>query len=207
MAIDETAFERLLDWLDPNRGKAGKIYKDIHTRLTKFFECRRCYHAEVCADETMDRIGKKLKAGQQIKADNKYLYCLGVARNVQKECWKIKPHCSLEDLLLQQQLLKESEEPDQEETEKQLHEQKIKCQKECFENLPSDDRLLMILYVQGKKREREKLAKQYELVISALTLRVFRIRERLRACQKKCLERYKKYRNFFCFIPYYMDGG
>lgn len=184
MIIDEIAFEKLLLWLDPNRNKAGIIYKDIHTRLEKFFECRRCYHAEVCADETLDRVGKKLNNGEQIEADDKYRYCLGVARNVQKECWKIKPPVRIDEKLEPVPI----DDPGQEESYKQ----KIKCQRECFENLSHDDQVLIILYLEGKKREREKLAKLYRITLETLRLRVFRIRQELRECQKKCLEKYKK---------------
>ena len=58
--ITREGFSQLLDWLDPDVDQAGSKYEVIRTRLTHMFSCRGCHEPELLADQTMDRVARKM---------------------------------------------------------------------------------------------------------------------------------------------------
>ena len=94
------ALQKLLLSLDPDVQRAGEIYETIRLTLIKFFDWRGVHFPEECADETFNRIMRKLEAGETI-IDVK-TYCHGVARfvlleslknpNIKARIWKICRH-------------------------------------------------------------------------------------------------------------------
>ena len=58
--LTQESFDALLNWLDPRREEAGQKYEDIRLRLIKIFTCRGCLEPEDLADETINRVSKKL---------------------------------------------------------------------------------------------------------------------------------------------------
>jgi len=85
--LDGQSFDRLLGLLDSDRDRAGERYELIRTQLVRIFEWRGCPYPESLADETIDRVGRRLEQGEQIRAADPALYFYGVARNVLKEYW------------------------------------------------------------------------------------------------------------------------
>lgn len=71
---------------DADRERAGVQYEQIRRKLLTFFRGRGVTHAEDAADETIDRVAKKLLAGEVILKVKAYL--LGVARKVASEILK-----------------------------------------------------------------------------------------------------------------------
>lgn len=59
--LTQESFDALLAWLDPAREEAGRRYEEIRRRLIKIFTCRGCGEPEDLADETINRVSKKLK--------------------------------------------------------------------------------------------------------------------------------------------------
>src|SRR5215216_208156 len=53
-------FDDLLSWLDPDRERAGIRYEEIRDDLIKKFRLCWCSAAEDLADETINRVVKKL---------------------------------------------------------------------------------------------------------------------------------------------------
>ncbi|HKP37054.1 MAG TPA: hypothetical protein VJT71_09355, partial [Pyrinomonadaceae bacterium] len=53
-------FDRLLAWLDADRERAGVIYEKIRWRLITIFAARNCVTPEDLADETLDRVARKV---------------------------------------------------------------------------------------------------------------------------------------------------
>jgi DNA-directed RNA polymerase specialized sigma24 family protein len=76
-------FERLLDHLHPDRDIAGRTYEQLRRRLVRFFEGRRCAFPEEHADESLNRVARKLDAGETIQDVTTYV--IGIARMVVKE--------------------------------------------------------------------------------------------------------------------------
>jgi DNA-directed RNA polymerase specialized sigma24 family protein len=84
--ITQDAFDLLLRKLDEDRDRAGERYEAARRKLVKFFELRGSDAPEEHADETLNRVARKLAEGERIENVNAYL--LGVARLVLKEVFK-----------------------------------------------------------------------------------------------------------------------
>src|SRR5215475_15125435 len=77
-ALTQEAFDRLLAAFDQDRDRAGEKYLEVRGNLTKFFEWRGCPFPEDHADETINRVAKRLAEGEEIRSPAGY--CIGVAR-------------------------------------------------------------------------------------------------------------------------------
>src|SRR5215831_13213906 len=75
-------FEKLLEWLDRDRNRAGEKYEYIRMRLIKRFASRGCTEPEELADETLTRVAHKLKQISGAYIGNPASYCLGVANKI-----------------------------------------------------------------------------------------------------------------------------
>jgi hypothetical protein len=58
--LNHLAFEKLLSWLDKDHNIAAEKYEAIRRRLIKILDHRSCFDSESIADETFDRVAKKL---------------------------------------------------------------------------------------------------------------------------------------------------
>src|ERR1041384_6721175 len=76
--LTQEAFDKLLIALGGDRESGSEKYLEIRNNLTRFFEWRGCSFPEDHADETFNRIAKKLDEGEQIL--NPPGYAMGVAR-------------------------------------------------------------------------------------------------------------------------------
>src|SRR4029434_1975050 len=61
------AFDSLLAAFDPNRESAAQKYLEIRGNLVRFFEWRGCPFPEDHADETFNRVARKIADGEQIQ--------------------------------------------------------------------------------------------------------------------------------------------
>ena len=80
------ALEGLLARLGPEREAAGLVYERIHRRLLAFFESHGSLEPGRDADETLDRLARKLREGHVIRDVPAYVH--GLARNVLRETWR-----------------------------------------------------------------------------------------------------------------------
>ncbi len=94
-ALTPEAFNQLLDWLGPDRETAGKSYEEIRRRLIKIFTVRGCHIPEELADETFNRVGKKVAELAADYVGDPSLYFFGVAHKVFLEYLKAKHTPSL----------------------------------------------------------------------------------------------------------------
>jgi DNA-directed RNA polymerase specialized sigma24 family protein len=83
--LTQESFDALLDWLDPAREIAGQKYEEIRWRLVKLFACRGCHEPEDLADETINRVTRKLKELAPDSAGDRVAYFYAVGNNVFKE--------------------------------------------------------------------------------------------------------------------------
>jgi len=83
--LSQSAFDRLLAQLDPDAQRAGEKYQTVQRSLAKFFECRGCATPFELADETLNRVARRLEEGETIYAGEFASYAYGVARNVLRE--------------------------------------------------------------------------------------------------------------------------
>ena len=76
--LTQEAFDKLLIALGGDRESGSEKYLEIRNNLTRFFEWRGCSFPEDHADETINRIAKKVTEGEEIL--NPSGYAMGVAR-------------------------------------------------------------------------------------------------------------------------------
>jgi DNA-directed RNA polymerase specialized sigma24 family protein len=186
------AFELLLARLDSDRDLAAQKYEDIRRKLILFFESRGCLIPEESADETFNRVARKLSEGVEVRATDPASYCYGIARNVLQEYWAepSRSRASMEDVT---RTGRHAEHPDQM-TEKRLKREKlelrIECLQRCIAGLPENHQALIVRYYEGdsgaKVRGRKLLAEQLGIPINALRIRALRIREKLEDCVNGC---------------------
>jgi DNA-directed RNA polymerase specialized sigma24 family protein len=189
----QTAFDKLLAWLDPDRKRAGEKYEAIRQKVLKLFEWRGCARPEEYADVTLDRVARKIEQGEEIRTEAPYLFVLGVARYVLLEYGRKKANASvpLEALLPSQQPAEDPGESEQEREYSKDKERHLACLEKCLQNLAAASRDLVTQYYQGEKGEkiqnRKKLAAQLQISLDALRIRAHRIREKLEECVNLCL--------------------
>src|SRR5687767_1949938 len=183
-ALTPQGFERLLHQLDADREAAGRTYELLRRRLVRFFEGRRCAFPEEHADETLNRVARKLDAGEPILDVTTYV--IGVARMVVKEAaktaakqvaaattWPVAPHAVPHDASHADEsvLL-------------------LDCLHACLDTLAASDRDLIVRYYENEKqariRHRQQLAAALGVEMNALRIRVFRIRTALELCVDGC---------------------
>jgi DNA-directed RNA polymerase specialized sigma24 family protein len=175
--ITHEQFERLLNWLDPDREEAANRYERIRQRLIKIFLCGGCPEAEDAADETVNRVTMRLNDIIGTYEGNRDLYFYGVARNVLHECLR-KPRLPPTPPPPPEPL------PDPAQYD---------CFEECLAKLPSDNRYLIVEYYQeikhAKIEHRKQIAAEQGIALNALRIRAHRIRTALQRCVEDCLEK------------------
>jgi len=191
--LTQGAFDRLLAQLDPDAQKAGEKYKTAHRSLSKFFECRGCASSDELADETLNRVARRLEDGETIYAGEFAAYAYGVARNVLREHARgPAPRTHALDALPPPAHPRLSPlEEEEEALARESSERRLECLERCAETLPAEARELILSYYDGGSGERiarrKQLAERLGIPLSTLRIRAHRIRERLERCVAACL--------------------
>ena len=181
--LTQDAFDRLLIALGGDRDRGGEKYLEIRTNLTRFFEWRGCSFPEDHADETFNRIAKKIDEGEQIL--NPPGYAMGVARLVLLEIMKSRQR--------EQSALNEIGTASEAYVAADDGEDRLDCLRDCLQTLSPDNRELILQYYQGEKSEkiqnRKQLLDRLGIPVNTLRMRALRLRERLQGCVEQCLSR------------------
>ena len=172
-------FNRLLTFLCPDDpDEAGRRYLRLHKKLEGYFRTRGVADTAAAADETMDRAGRRIAEGAEVpNVDN---FCMGIARFIIKEGWRFDTRESTAFL----QFLEQNEHVTAEQIDR------FSLMKLCFEQLPESDRDLLNSYCaalrgQARAKHRRELAERLNRSVSALRIRVTRLRQDLEDCLKK----------------------
>lgn len=181
-ALTEEAFARLLARLDPDRSRAGDRYEDLRRTLVRFFEWRGAPFPDEHADDTFDRVARRLAEGVEIS--NVGAYCYEVARLVYLE--------SLKGPRARHAPLEGAEPPAIEDAaEARTAEARMACLDQCLASLPPDSRELIITYYRDDGRDRinvrKALAARLGVRLDALANRAQRLRDKLERCVTGCL--------------------
>jgi len=182
-ALTQEAFDRLLAAFGDGRESAGEKYLEVRGNLIRFFEWRGCPFPEDHADETMNRVARKLAEGEEVQ--NPAAYCIGVARLLLLEINKGRAR--------EQQALSEMAREPAAASDEPESEAPIECLRVCLENLPADNRELIIEYYQGEKgtkiENRKRLTERFKVPVNTLRMRALRLREKLQTCVEQCLQK------------------
>src|ERR1044072_6404222 len=180
--LPQDSFDRLLVALGGNRDSGGEKYLEIRSNLTRFFEWRGCSFPEDHADETFNRLARKIDEGEQIL--NPGGYAMGVARLLLLEILKSRQR--------EQTALNEiGTASDAYVATVDDEEDGLECLRHCLQTLSADNRELILQYYQGEKSEkiqnRKKLLDRLGIPVNTLRMRALRLRERLQSCVEECL--------------------
>jgi len=182
--LTQDAFDQLLIVFGGGDRESGsKKYLEIRGNLTRFFEWRGCPFPEDHADETMNRVAKKVAEGEEIL--NPAGYAIGVSRLLLLEIVKGRQR---EQSALTE-IGRESEAYEAEDD----GEGRLTCLRNCLQTLSADNRDLILQYYQGEKSEkiqnRKKLMERLGVPVNTLRMRALRVRERLQGCVEECMSR------------------
>ena len=184
--LTSEAFSKLLSSLDDDRDRAGEKYEQIRRGLAYFFHARGCTFAEDHADETINRVARKLGDGEEIR--DVYTYVYGVARLVLLEVFKQRE----KERLAVVQLVPALQDTTFDREDKVSSEARFDCLRKCLGRLPVGTRNFITRYYLGQKRSkienRKKLAEELAIPMNALRLRARRVRETLETCLRQCLD-------------------
>ena len=179
-------FEGLMAWLGSSTEDPGDKYETIRQSLVKLFVWNGCWDAEDLADETIDRVMRRVPEIAIDYSGDPALYFYGVARMMLKERRRQKTISSESQTLELRGVTTRSLQSDDEEINC-----KFECLDECIAKLPADSRELIIDYYQEEKRAkidfRRQLAQRMGTDVENLRVRVFRIRASIYKCMEKCL--------------------
>jgi DNA-directed RNA polymerase specialized sigma24 family protein len=175
--LTQECFDRLLDWLGPDREQAALRYEEIRRRLIRIFEARGCDTPEELADRTFDRVCEKVQEIAQNYTGDPARYFYGVAQKIHLESLRRKP---LSGLLPPPDGGPEIE-------------REYQCLEDYMASLPEETRLMVLEYYSEEKQalieKRKAMAKRLGITGATLRLKMHRIRENLRKYVKECLGR------------------
>src|SRR5689334_23655192 len=142
--LTSQAFIRLLERLGDNEEQSAQKYEELRYTLIRSFEWRGAPFPEEHADETFNRLARKLEEGVEIRNINDYTYT--VARLVWLEAIKggDKRRASLEEIQHEPIALDRSREVAEREAS-------LACLDDCLDALPGEGRdLIMEYYIDEK---------------------------------------------------------
>jgi DNA-directed RNA polymerase specialized sigma24 family protein len=182
------AFTKLLAILDPDPETAGGKYEQLRRKLIKFFEWRGSFISDELADETLNRLARKIDEGEEIEI-NVFALSLGIARFVLLETLKRPDNKRVE----MKELATVAAPRERREEDDDLW---AVCLRECLSGVSEENRHLIIEYYQDEGRaridDRKKLAANLGIPLNALFMRAKRTRDKLEECVTRCVKRKSK---------------
>jgi DNA-directed RNA polymerase specialized sigma24 family protein len=183
--LSASAFHRLLTWLDEDETTTGQSYLELRRRLVGYFDRKKCRSAEELADDTLNRVARRLEEEGRIQSETPEKYCYIVARFVFMEYVRAEKRFSPLEEANSKEATPETAD------EEQAREKMLACLDRCTRTLDSANRELILGYYIGKEQvkiqNRRALAENLGITQNALAIRACRIRERLRSCVERCL--------------------
>ena len=181
-ALTQEAFDRLHATLGPDRESAGETYLELRGNLIRFFEWRGCPFPEDHADETINRMAKRVYEGEEIR--NPSSYFIGTARMLLLEIHKEQTKARLAfSEMATEEAAYEFEELDP----------RVECLEGCLKSLSTENRELILQYYQGEKgtkiENRKNLTDRFKVPLNTLRMRALRLRERLQVCVEECVKK------------------
>jgi RNA polymerase sigma factor (sigma-70 family) len=176
--INKEEFEKFLYWLNKNREIAGQKYESIRLRLIKIFYARGCSSAEELADETINRVIKKVDKIAETYEGDPASYFYGVAKNVFREYTRRPKTEELPDIIAQA------------ETSVAENDTYNRCIRKCLNKIKPEQLKLLTKYYKGKKGDkiarRKEIEQNLDITNRTLRIRIFRIKKILYKCIQNC---------------------
>ena len=166
--------------MDPDREPASRAYEALRNKLVDYFDWRGATSPDAMADETLDRIAKKLNEGEVVEHVSAYTY--GIARRVLQEAHRRTSRERTAFRFLEHDTPPTAAEEDA----------RLPCLKQCLQQLSEENRRIIMAYYDGEGRahlsERKAVAERFKLSYAALKTRAHRVRGLLEDCLRQCVE-------------------
>lgn len=189
--LTHEALETLLAFLHPDPELAGIRYRELRDRLAVYFERHLGGDPDEPADETINRVARRLCEGQEI--ENIERYALGVARHLLQERFRWTENRRMESLDADALLLDPGPSAYQAMEQAEVETNRSLCMERCLDALSASQRALILEYYSdggsANAERRGQMAERFGLTPAALYLQVHRIRRRLEECFQSCLNR------------------
>jgi DNA-directed RNA polymerase specialized sigma24 family protein len=186
------AFRQLLEWLDAGTDSGGERYLEMRRRLVSFFDRKNCLVPDDLADETLNRVARRLQEEGAITNTTPVHYLYIVARFVFLEYLRRSETDLVSlDSTSQPGAPSVSVAPNSEmQVSREEQENLLDCLDRCLERLEPENRELILHYHRGEQRakieNRRALAERLGVTINALSIRACRVRSRLEVCVSEC---------------------
>lgn len=179
MIITKDSFEALLEWLDPNRDEAALRFEVIRNGLIRMFVSKGLMDAEFYADQTVDRVIKRLPEIRANYVDLPVKYFHGVARNILLEASRrreiptdVLPECLFPEGTIDKDL--------------------ANCLRKCLRSLSQEKHELIYDYHVYEGHEKidshREMAEELSISVGALRTRAHHVRVALEECVRKCMD-------------------
>ena len=185
--LSPKVFDALLNWLDQGINSSGKTYLEMRQRLVFYFDRKNCSTPDELADETLNRVARRLEEEGTIESETPAKYCYIVARFVFLEYLREshRKGIALDEARRQG--------PGGYFVAPEGHideEKRLACLGRCTSKLEPMSRELVTRYYVGKGRlkiaNRRSLAESLGITMNALAIRACRLRDKLEACVRQC---------------------
>ena len=178
LATPHDPFDELLEWLDPDREKAGQRYEAIRAGLIRMYVAKGLSDAEYYADETIDRVIKRLPEIKASYVGDPARYFHGVARNILMEAGRRR---EVPMDVLPQGLTPEPSRSDTSE-----------CLTKCLQQLSRDKQEFILDYHLYHGHEKvvhhRQMATELSISEGALRTRAHHLRVNLEKCVSRCID-------------------
>lgn len=192
----EKAFAKFLHWLDEGANSDGQRYLEVRRRLELYFDRKNCVEPTELADETLNRVARKLDENGEITGVAPLQYCYITAKFVFLEALRADkrapfhrplPAANSSNLSGQSATLLEAD------AGSDRKEKIAECLQCCLDKVSSAERDLIVEYYRGQQRSkierRAALAARLGVTANALSIRACRVRQRLEVCIQACMKR------------------
>lgn len=186
---NEAALQRLLAWLDQGADSEGQCYVELRERLVLYFARRNGPAPEDLADETLNRVARRLEETGSIDDIVPARYCYIVAKFVLLEALRQRGRqvdfsSGDHEVATQPRIIDEAAAE---------HERAVTCLERCLAECAPSDRQLILDYYRtdsgSASAQRKLLAGRLGLTANSLAIRACRIRSRLERCVRLCRQR------------------
>jgi DNA-directed RNA polymerase specialized sigma24 family protein len=180
--LSKPQLDALLAALGPGGGEVGERYVKLRDKLVDFFLWNLSNRPQEDADETMDRLARRIADGESIV--NLASYAQKIARLVLLE----SNARNRREATVNQYSVTLAPDRSQEEGD----EKTLDCLEPCLEKLPAESRALIVEYYSGKGaaliETRRQMALRLGVTANTLRNRALRVRRELEECITRLAE-------------------
>lgn len=184
------AFAQLLAWLDEGTDSHGERYLATRRRLVSYFARKNCRTPDDLADETLNRVARRLQEEGGITEAPPAQFCYITARFVFLEHLRSFDR-KVTDLSGGSEGAQRIEPSTPATFDVEATTSEMDCLERCLQQLPLGDRDLLLSYYSGDGRARidgrKAMAERLSMTVNALTIKASRLRAKLETCVHGCV--------------------